>query len=182
MNIWHDIKPEQIRKDAYTAVVTNTQGSTAGLAFDGDTGLLRLEYLSDTGMGIPFNTAMIPRTCTPTGAPIESILLCSHPIPQMTLVECRPVGLVLVRLTNGKQRVLLLSAVDADEFLGGCMTVEEIPSVNRRSIIRWLRHEHQLLRSPARSVSFAGIQQAEQWLESGRKTYLTRFCGVLPRD
>ena len=77
MNIWHDIKPEQIRKDAYTAVVTNTQGSTAGLAFDGDTGLLRLEYLSDTGMGVPFNTAMIPRTCTPTGAPIESILQSS---------------------------------------------------------------------------------------------------------
>lgn len=47
MNIWHDMHPDLIRKEEYTVFTANSMGSTAVLAFDGSTGLLQLEHLSD---------------------------------------------------------------------------------------------------------------------------------------
>ena len=116
MNIWHDMHPDLIRKEEFTVFTANSMGSTAVLAFEGSTGLLQLEHLSDPYVAAPNNTGYLPRTYTENGMPIETVILCSRPLPPMTLVRCRPVGLITIHLDGGEQRKMLLSAACADEF------------------------------------------------------------------
>ena len=125
MNIWHDMHPDLIRKEEYTVFTANSMGSTAVLAFDGSTGLLQLEHLSDPYVAAPNNTGYLPRTYTENGMPIETVILCSRPLPPMTLVRCRPVGLITLHLDGGEQRKMLLSAACADAFWSACLTVED---------------------------------------------------------
>ena len=159
MNIWHDMHPDLIRKEEYTVFTANSMGSTAVLAFDGSTGLLQLEHLSDPYVAAPNNTGYLPRTYTENGMPVETVILCSRPLPPMTLVRCRPVGLITLHLDGGEQRKMLLSAACADAFWSACLTVEEIPT--------------------ATSVTFDNLDAAEAYMENCQQQYLMRYCGAV---
>lgn len=181
MNIWHDLQPEQMRAEEYTIFTANSIGSTAVLSFDGTTGLLCLDHLGDSNIGVPYNTGFLPRTCTQDDQPVETVLLCSQPLPPMTLVRCRPVGLIVVHLSHGEQRKFLLSAACADEFWSACLTVDEIPSGSRKALVRYLRYDQQVVGQPATSVEFQGLEQAEQYFDHCQQEYLLRYCGVRPQ-
>ena len=182
MNIWHDMKPELVHREEYTVFTANSMGNTANLSFDGESGLLMLDHLSDSNIGAPFNTGFLPRTRTPEGLPMETIILCSQPLPAMTLVRCRPVGMIELYLENGTTRRYLLSSAQADEFWSACMTVDEIPTSNRKAIIRYLRYDQQVVRNPVQSVEFADLSQAEKYFDACENNYLVYYCGKLPRQ
>lgn len=182
MNIWHDMKPDLVRKEEYTIFTASSMGSTARMSFDGETGLLCLDHLSDTHIGIPNNIGFLPRSYTEDGLPAETILLCSQPLPAMTLVRCRPVGIVVLHLENRRTKEYLISAACADEFWSACLTVDEIPTANRKAIVRYLRYDQQLQRCPVTSVDFGGLEQAEAYFDSCQHNYLVRYCGKLQRE
>lgn len=182
MNIWHDMKPELVRRDEYTIFSANSMGSTASLSFDTETGQLTLDHLSDSNIGAPYNTGFLPRTRTPEGLPIETILLCSQPIPAMTLVRCRPVGLIVLHLETGGTRKYLISAACVDDFWSACLTVDEIPTVNRKALVRYLRFDQQMMRKPVSSVEFLGLEQAEKYFDACENDYLIHYCGKLPQQ
>lgn len=182
MNIWHDLQPDMIRKEEYTVFTANSMGSTARLSFDGNTGLLCLDHLSDSNIGAPNNTGFLPRTCTQDGLPIETVLLCSQPLPSMTLVRCRPVGLIVLHLEDGGTRKYLISAACADEFWSACLTVDEIPTPTRRAIVRYLRYDQQLIRRPVSSTEVCGLEQAEKYFDACQQNYLLRYCGKIPQQ
>lgn len=182
MNIWHDMRPELLQRDAYTVFTSNSMGSTAVLSFDGETGLMQLDHLSDPYVASPFNTGYLPRTHAADGMPAETVILCSRPLPPMTLVRCRPVGVIFLHLENGGVRKLLLSAAFADEFWSACMTVEEIPTADRKALVRYLRYDQQTIGRPVSSIEFAGLADAERYLEACRKDYLLRYSGAIPAD
>ena len=182
MNIWHDMKPELVHAEEYTVFTANSMGSTASLSFDGDTGLLVLDHLSDSNIGAPYNTGFVPRTRTSEDLPAETILLCSQPVPAMTLVRCRPVGMITVHLENGGSRKYLISAACADDFWSACLTVDEIPSANRKAMVRYLRYDQHLLCQTVSSVEFSGLEQAEKYLEDCMDDYLMRYCGKIPQS
>lgn len=182
MNIWHDVQPALIRKEEYTVFTANSMGSTARLSFDGAAGMLCLDHMSDSGVGAPNNTGFVPRTCTKDGLPIETILLCSQPLPPMTLVRCRPVGLIVLHLEKGESRTYLLSSVCADEFWSACLTVDEIPAVSRKALVRFLHYDQQLQRRPVTSTEFLGLERAEKYIETCGNNYLVRFCGRISEE
>lgn len=181
MNIWHDLQPDMIRREEYTVFTADSMGSTAALSFDGGAGMLCLDHVRDANFSTPNNTGFVPRTCTQDGMPIETILLCSQPLPSMTLVRCRPTGLVTLHLEDGGVRRYLLSAACADEFWGACLTVEEIPTASRKALVRFLRYDQQIVGRPASSVEFEGLEQAERYFDACQQNYLVQYCGKLPQ-
>ncbi|MDO4286904.1 MAG: inorganic diphosphatase [Eubacteriales bacterium] len=182
MNIWHDLQPDMVRREEYTVFTANSIGSTAILSFDGGTGLLCLDHVGDSNIGASNNTGFLPRTCTQEGLPIETVLLCNAPLPAMTLVRCRPVGLIVLHLEQGGVRKLMLSAACADEFWSACLTVDEIPTAHRKALVRYLRYDQQVIGQPAASIEFQGLEQAEKYFDVCRQDYLLRYCGVRPQE
>ena len=62
MNIWHNISPERIRPDTFTAVVEISKGDKNKYELDKETGLLRLDRVLYTSTHYPANYGFIPRT------------------------------------------------------------------------------------------------------------------------
>jgi len=100
MNIWHDISPKNIHNDLFTAVIEIPKGSKIKYELDKETGLLMMDRILYTSTHYPANYGFIPRTYADDGDPLDVLVLCSETLQPLSLVKCRPIGVILM-LDNG---------------------------------------------------------------------------------
>ena len=60
-----------------------------------------------------------------------------------------------------------------------CLTVEEIPTADRKALVRYLRYDQQVVGKPATSVTFDNLDAAEAYMETCQQQYLMRYCGAV---
>lgn len=94
MNIWHDISAQNIKADNFTSVIEISKGGKNKYELDKETGLLRLDRVLYTATHYPANYGFIPRTLADDGDPLDVLVLCQETIIPMTLVQCKPIGVV----------------------------------------------------------------------------------------
>lgn len=94
MNIWHDIDPEMITPERFMAVIEIKKGCKNKYELDKKTGLLRLDRVLYTSTHYPANYGFIPRTYAQDDDPLDVLVLCSEAIEPLTLVQCRPIGMI----------------------------------------------------------------------------------------
>ena len=94
MNIWHDISPERIQPENFTAVIEIPKGGKNKYEMDKETGLLRLDRVLYTATHYPANYGFIPRTYADDGDPLDVLVLCQESIVPLTLVQCYPIGVI----------------------------------------------------------------------------------------
>ena len=94
MNIWHDIDPQAITPDKFSAVIEIPKGSSCKYEMDKYTGLLRLDRILYTSTHYPANYGFIPRTYADDKDPLDVLVLCNHHLYPMTLVNVRPIGVM----------------------------------------------------------------------------------------
>jgi inorganic pyrophosphatase len=99
MNIWHDISPERITPDDFTAVIEISKGSRCKYELDKETGLLKLDRVLYTSTHYPANYGFIPRTYADDKDPLDVLVLCSESIQPMTLLRVHPIG--AIRMIDG---------------------------------------------------------------------------------
>ncbi len=99
MNIWHDISPEEIHSDDFTAVIEIPKHSNCKYELDKHTGLLRLDRVLYTATHYPANYGFIPRTYADDGDPLDVLVLCDQSINPLTLVRVFPIG--VMRMIDG---------------------------------------------------------------------------------
>lgn len=56
--------------------------------------MLKLDRVLFTSTHYPANYGFIPRTYADDGDPLDVLVLCSETIQPMTLVECKPIGVL----------------------------------------------------------------------------------------
>lgn len=56
--------------------------------------MLKLDRVLFTSTHYPANYGFIPRTFADDGDPLDVLVLCSETIQPMTLVECKPIGVL----------------------------------------------------------------------------------------
>lgn len=100
MNIWHDISPKNIHSEEFTAVIEIPKGSKVKYELDKETGLLKMDRILYTSTHYPANYGFIPRTWADDGDPLDVLVLCSETLVPLSLVRCRPIGVILM-LDNG---------------------------------------------------------------------------------
>lgn len=96
MNIWHDISPDRICKEDFTAVIEIPKGSKVKYELDKETGLLKLDRILYTSTHYPANYGFIPRTCASDGDPLDVLVLCTEELNPMALVRCYPIGVIIM--------------------------------------------------------------------------------------
>lgn len=94
MNIWHDISPKRITADEFYAVIEISKGDKNKYELDKQTGMLKLDRVLFTSTHYPANYGFIPRTYADDGDPLDVLVICSETILPMTLVECKPIGVL----------------------------------------------------------------------------------------
>ncbi len=126
MNIWHDISPERITPEHFTAVIEIPKGSKNKYELDKETGLLKLDRILYTSTHYPANYGFIPRTYADDLDPLDTLVICSEEIRPMTLVDVYPIG--VIRMTdNGSMDEKILSIPFSDPMYNTYKSVFELP-------------------------------------------------------
>lgn len=94
MNIWHDISKERITSTLFEALIEIPKGSKAKYELDKETGRIRLDRILYTSTVYPANYGFIPLTLTEDHDPLDVLVLCSDAIYPMTIVTCKPIGVI----------------------------------------------------------------------------------------
>ncbi len=94
MNIWHDISKDRITPERFEALIEIPKGSKSKYELDKETGRIRLDRILYTSTVYPANYGFIPRTLAEDADPLDVLVLCSDPIYPMTLVTCKPIGVI----------------------------------------------------------------------------------------
>lgn len=97
MNIWHDIAKERITPEKFSAVIEIPSGGKNKYELDKETGFLRLDRVLYTSTHYPANYGFIPRTYADDGDPLDVLVLCQESIFPLTLVDCKPIGVLIMR-------------------------------------------------------------------------------------
>ena len=126
MNIWHDISPEEIAPDRFTAVIEIPKGSSCKYELDKKTGLLRLDRVLYTATHYPANYGFIPRTYADDGDPLDVLVLCAEQIFPLTLVEVYPIG-VMRMIDGGKIDDKIIAIPLSDPTYKGIRSIDELP-------------------------------------------------------
>ncbi len=127
MNIWHNISPKRIKKSRFYAVIEISKGGKNKYELDKETGMLKLDRVLFTSTHYPANYGFIPRTYANDNDPLDVLVLCSEEILPMTIVECSPIGVLIME--DGGSRDEKIIAVPVNDPNYNCYKdIDELPS------------------------------------------------------
>ena len=127
MNIWHDISPKRITADNFYAVIEISKGGKNKYELDKQTGMLKLDRVLFTSTHYPANYGFIPRTYAEDGDPLDVLVLCSETILPMTLVECKPIG-VLNMIDNNSSDEKIIAVPINDPNYSTYNDIQDLPT------------------------------------------------------
>ena len=127
MNIWHDISPQRISKDAFVVCVEISKGSKLKYELDKETGRLMLDRVLYTSTHYPNNYGFIPRTLSGDGEPLDVLVLCTEPIVPLALVNAYPIGIIkMIDSDEVDEKIIAITA--DDPLLNSYGDISELPS------------------------------------------------------
>ena len=127
MNIWHDLSPKRVRPEDFVALIEIPKGSKNKYELDKETGFLKLDRVLYTSTHYPASYGFIPRTFADDGDPLDVLVLCSEDIYPMTLVRCKPIG-VIKMTDNGAADEKIIAVPFDDPTYNGYNDISEIPA------------------------------------------------------
>lgn len=126
MNIWHDIDPEMIRPDNFSALIEIPKGSKCKYELDKSTGTLRLDRVLYTSTHYPANYGFIPRTYADDGDPLDVLVIGAEPLYPMTLVQVYPIG-VMRMIDGGRLDDKIIAVPFSDPNYNNIESIDDLP-------------------------------------------------------
>lgn len=126
MNIWHDIEPSKIKSDSFFAVIEISKDSKMKYELDKKTGMLKLDRILHTATRYPANYGFIPRTFAEDDDPLDVLVICNEAILPLTLVKCKPVG-VINMIDGGENDYKILAVLQDDPVYNSIENYKELP-------------------------------------------------------
>ena len=170
MHSWHDVKPNRVTPHDFIAVIEISKGSKNKYELDKETGHLILDRVLFTSTHYPQNYGFIPRTFADDFDPLDVLVLCSEAIVPMSLVECVPIG-VLIMQDNGLNDEKIIAVAKNDPFYNGYHDISEVPC----HIMDEIKHffsVYKTLEGKDTSVDvFKNREEAERIIETCLESY-----------
>ena len=142
MHSWHDVKISRVTPENFIAVIEISNGSKNKYELDKETGHLILDRVLFTSTHYPQNYGFIPRTFADDYDPLDVLVLCSEAIVPNSLVECFPIG-VLIMTDNGLKDEKVIAVAKNDPFYNGYNDISEVPP----HIMEEIKHFFQVYKS-----------------------------------
>lgn len=127
MNLWHDVSKNRINKNDFEALVEIPKGGKVKYELDKETGALKLDRVLYTSTVYPANYGFIPRTLADDNDPLDALVLCTEAIFPMTLVRCKPIG-VLIMTDGGRRDEKIIAVPLGDPTYSGYNDMKELPA------------------------------------------------------
>lgn len=174
MNIWHDIAKNRIKKDDFIGVVEIPKGGDVKYELDKETGMLKLDRVLYTATHYPTNYGFIPRTYAEDNDPLDVLILCNEQIIPLTLVECYPIG-VLIMNDSGEEDEKIIAISKKDPYLNEYDDISELPRHISDEIKHFFEVYKQLEGKTTTVDRMLGREDAERIIEKCMKAYDEKF-------
>ena len=177
MNIWHDIREDRIKKDDFISVIEITKGGKNKYELDKETGMLKLDRVLYTATHYPANYGFIPRTYADDNDPLDVLVLCQENIDPMTLVECYPIG-VLIMIDSEQRDEKIIAVAKKDPFLNIYNDVKDLPSHISAEIKHFFEVYKQLEHRETVVEKILGRKEAEEIIQKSIESYKNKFANT----
>lgn len=127
MNIWHDLDDSRVSKESFICCIEISKGSKKKYELDKDTGLIILDRILYTSTHYPANYGFIPKTYADDNDPLDVLVLCQETLEPMSLVKCRPLGVVKM-IDSGDIDEKIIAVVENDPFMANYKTIDDLPT------------------------------------------------------
>lgn len=174
MNVWHDISLDRINKNNFIAVVEISKGEKNKYELDKETGMLKLDRVLYTATHYPTNYGFIPKTYADDNDPLDVLVLCQEKIQPLTLVECYPIG-VIIMIDGDERDEKIIAVASKDPFLNGYQDVSELPNHISAEITHFFEVYKQLEEKQTMVKEVLGREQAKQIIEQCIENYKDKF-------
>ncbi len=175
MNVWHDLNPDRISKDAFEAVIEISKGSKMKYELDKETGLLRLDRVLYTSTHYPANYGFIPRTYAEDNDPLDVLVLCSEKIEPMALVKCYPIG-VITMMDSGAPDDKIIAIPFDDPTYNGYKDISQLPAHIFNEMQHFFKVYKTLENKPTAIDTVKGVLPAVDTVEDAIERYKEHFC------
>ncbi len=176
MNIWHDINEDRIKEDDFLSVIEIPKGGKNKYELDKETGMLKLDRVLYTATHYPANYGFIPRTYADDNDPLDVLVLCQEVIEPLTLVECYPIG-VLIMVDSNERDEKIIAIAKKDPFLNNYKDISELPEHISNEIKHFFEVYKQLEEKTTEVEEFLGRTEAKKVIEKSIKNYKEKFNG-----
>ncbi|NCB51330.1 MAG: inorganic diphosphatase [Clostridia bacterium] len=174
-NIWHGIDPKRIRPDDFIAVIEITKGSNKKYELDKATGFLVLDRILHTSTHYPANYGFIPRTYGDDEDPLDVLVLCSESIEPLTLVRCRPIGVITMK-DCGKMDEKIIAVPFGDPYYNTYNDIKDLPG----HVFEEMRHFFSVYKALEGKETVVdevkGREHAVEVIKSCLGNYIKYFC------
>ena len=126
MNIWHDLDESRVSPDSFIVCIEISKGSKKKYELDKPTGLIILDRILYTSTHYPSNYGFIPKTYADDDDPLDVLVLCQEALEPMSLVKCRPLGVVKM-IDSGAIDEKIIAVVENDPFMSNYKTINDLP-------------------------------------------------------
>ena len=126
MNAWHDVSPDRITPESFLALIEISKASKNKYELDKSTGLLILDRVLFTSTHYPQNYGFIPRTYCKDYDPLDVLVLCHESIVPLTIVECKPIGVIRM-IDNGQADDKIIAVCVHDPFYKDYESIHDLP-------------------------------------------------------
>ncbi len=174
-NIWHDISPKRISPTKFMAVIEIPKGCKNKYEMDKETGLLRLDRVLYTSTHYPANYGFIPRTYADDKDPLDVLVLCQENIVPMTLVECKPIGVLKMTDNNFLDEKIIAVPIN-DPTYSNYEDISELPTHIFDEISHFFNVYKTLEAKETVVNEVCGKDEAERIIEKCIQLYKDNFC------
>ncbi len=173
-NIWHDIDPSRISPTEFIAVIEISKGGKNKYELDKQTGMLMLDRVLYTSTHYPANYGFIPRTYADDNDPLDVLVLCQEAILPLTLVKCRPIG--MITMVDGESADEKIIAVPVgDPSMAEYTDISQLPQHTFSEISHFFEVYKSLEGKKTAVKSTAGRENARQVIQSAISSYARHF-------
>ncbi|MBQ8762070.1 MAG: inorganic diphosphatase [Clostridia bacterium] len=174
MNIWHDIERERVSVDEFVAFIEISKGEKCKYELDKETGLLIFDRLLSTSMVYPANYGFIPKTLGGDGDPLDVLVLASEPLMSGCLVECRPIGMI-VMIDDGERDEKIIAVAKKDPFYAKVKTLDDLPKHTFDEMSHFFKRYKELQNKVTEIKGVEGIESAQVIIEESINNYKAEY-------
>ena len=174
MNIWHDLDSKRVSKDSFIACIEISKGSKKKYELDKETGLIILDRILYTSTHYPANYGFIPKTYSGDNDPLDVLVLCQETLEPMSLVKCRPIGVVLM-IDGGEVDEKIIAVVENDPVMNVYKNISDLPSHMLEEMQHFFRVYKQLEGKSTYIEKVENVESSKKIIEDSIKNYEEKF-------
>ena len=174
MNIWHDLDSKRVSKDSFIACIEISKGSKKKYELDKETGLIILDRILYTSTHYPANYGFIPKTYSGDNDPLDVLVLCQETLEPMSLVKCRPIGVVLM-IDGGEVDEKIIAVVENDPVMNVYKDISDLPSHMLEEMQHFFRVYKQLEGKSTYIEKVESVESSKKIIEDSIENYKKTF-------